>query len=516
MYDINRKHYIIKQSSGKVLNIFHKENSGIFLSTLNNKNLWTDAVLLMKDALPDFSACIDTSDNIHILCQDNHGNIMHMFSTGSSWDTKPVLNSRNPSPYDTHPEILCVDNTIYFFFIVEYSGKKILAFQGQNSLKAVSSPRVIDYIERDNTSYNVLKDMDNDLYIFYRFSNRKYNQIGYKSYISSKDRWREFQPITRYTGDSEVLSTAVDHKNNLHACWQKVSPKNYELMYSRKHCNSEKWDMEKTLSVSSDSFSSCSFISLEDRIIAYWIKNDDIVYCISENNGDTWSKPETYQFSSTRPLCCINYKTNVPDEYRYTYFNELPGNISDGYKLAFINESVSGPENTDTNDFHTMIVNTLDVLSRNVGEIKQSIKDLSEKFEVLNAKQKQITIETDKWDIKSSMVDSDLAKIKNELETLKRIVKAGEIKGDREGKKDTEDAAVKSVKKVEEVGDVNDVKEDLEGKELKEIKENKGILEGETAKADVTDFNGQQNRPIMPGTGFKSITPEYLWSFHKK
>ncbi|HEX2927603.1 MAG TPA: hypothetical protein VHP38_15320 [Ruminiclostridium sp.] len=468
MYDSTRKQYILKLSSNKVINIFYKENAGICVCTLGRKNIWSDPALVIKGALPGFCACIDDSGNIHMLCQDKLGNITYAVCKNENWSIKPVLHSKNPNPYEKHLSILCMGKELFFFYVIEYAGNRILSYQVYDENGELSSPRVVDYILDGRTPYIVFKDAENNLYSFYRFADSKYSQIGYRKYNLIKKQWDDFTPITDCNGDSSLISIAADSCNSIHVCWQKLSSQSSELVYSRKPAGSEVWSSEKLVNTSTVPYTDCSILVYGDKIIIFWVADGTIHYSVSENEGKSWSKPDKYSFQDAKPFSCILYRSNMPGELLNTYLNELPGTFSGGYKLAFIDDMLSAPENTIPGDFRLMVANTLKTLSRDNEELKQSISQVIKKIDAIEARQEKLGLDLEKYNIKVNLADSDLKSIKSQVETLKKVKEAMEIRNIQE------------------------------------------YLPAEKSHVN----NG--SAPLMPGVGFANITADFLKNIQKK
>jgi hypothetical protein len=415
MYDINKKHYIIKLSTGKAINIFFKENAGILLSTLNRRSQWSEPVILMKGAHPNFSVCVDNSDNIHLLCQDMHGNIVYMYSNNNDWDMEIIIKSKSPSSYDKFLQICFWEGKLLFLFVVEYVGKKILSYQVKDR-NDITEPKVIDYVPGNSKPYHLVLGLNNSLYVIYKYIGSKNNQIGYKSFIKESNHWGEFTPVGHFDGDSELLSASADISGSLHILWQKNAFKKYELVYSKYQFPSNSQNKDETLFLDEYSFNNSSIILLEEYIIIYWVKETNIFYCISEDSGNSWSKPSIYQLPGSRALYCMVYKSMLESELISSYVNELPGNYSGGYRLAFAGDYIFKQKIVTVEDFRFKLAGTLDLLSN-------SLEDLKNKMTDLESSRNRMVTEIDKLNIKYDMASSELSKLKKEIEVTKRLFK---------------------------------------------------------------------------------------------
>lgn len=500
LYDKGRKQYILKLSNGKTYNIFYKEGVGLQASILNKRNLWVDSTLLIKDANPDFSAVIGPEDTIYILYQDKHGNIVRSSYKNGDVITKPVLNSKNPTTYNKHLEVLCVNNEVYYFYVLEYSGNKLLSYQVQNSSGVVSTPKVIDYVKDCEMPYKAFQDSDNEIYAVYKGNDLKKPQIGWKKYIREKDQWSEFKSIMEDSADRELISVAADSNQGIQLLYQRKSPQKYELIHSRKEANASQWEETGIITAGPYSFHNASLLLLNHILVCHWLKDNSIYYSTCSINGGPWSKPEKYDFYSGKPSYCMLYQSNVPEEHRNTFAAEVPGNFMGGYKLAFIQDTELKASAPSMDEVRTLFTDTLKSLSKNMEEVKQAIAEINSKLDDLDIKQSQTEIEISKLSIKSSLLDSDFSKLKERAEWISRP-------------KETVDTSLKI-----SAGDaLFNNSEPIPGF-YQEITETSAVTENYPSSA-VNEFMQSSDRskiPFMPGAGFSSITPEFLQKLAKK
>ncbi|MCX7922807.1 MAG: hypothetical protein N3B21_12480 [Clostridia bacterium] len=461
MFDVNDRQYIVKLSSGKITNIFYKDGAGAYLRSLDKGDTWLTPVHITKDIMPNFDVCVDSTDNIHILYQNTKGNIGYLLNNNGSWSVKSVLKSKNSSIYNKYLTIIHNGQTIILFYVLKYSGRNLLAYQIMDSQQDISEPKVIDYITDSKTPYIVLEDKKGETYIFYRYLDVKYDCIGCKKYIPSRRQWSDFTPITEYDGESEVLGAGVDSNNNIYICWQKILQSRYELMYSVRYWGNEHWEKEKTLTSSPRAFSNCSIAIVNSKIVLYWVEGDDIYYFVSNDKGRTWSKQDKYTSFDGKPLHCISYKSNIADERENWHVEKLPGNLVGSCNLAFINETKEKKQEENTDDLRALLVSALNSLTESVDQIKQSMRETTEKLEALDDKQKQIEGEILKLSARADTVDSEPPNIKAE----------------------------ENLTKEEEINN-NENKDDTTGIE--------------------------DDIPVMPGVGFRGITTDYLRKLQRK
>ncbi len=388
MSNVGGRRFVFRQSSGKVLSLYYKEDKGIALSILNKSSAWLTPHILVENAYPGFDACMDSADNVHILYQDIKGNIRHLVYNSKGWESEVVLNTKRPDLYDKYLHITDADGKLYFFYVLEHSGSRLFSFQSVKGHKVPSIPKVIDYVDGNINPYKIIRDSSNNLHAFYKYAYGSHNQIGYKVYIPSRETWSEFVTISRYNSedDNELLAASSDAFDGLHVCWQRYSSQKYELVYNKKSSDGSQWSSETVLAASDKSFAETAIYASGRRVIVFWLDDGDIMHCISEDSGKTWKTVLKYDFSPEGSVQYITYSSNLAGETPHIYCSELPGCIEGGLKLAFINdraeEKLQKPGqisiNADTS-FLDQVTNTFNGITRQLEELDGRLRELDGK-----------------------------------------------------------------------------------------------------------------------------------------
>ncbi len=411
MYRTTERQFIFKDSTGKVWNLFYDERNGLCYSNLTRRNTWTEPVTLQKNLAPPFFADMDYDDRFHIAFQDKQGNIYYSLVEGASTKTVQILQSKNPSAYNKHFCLIPQKSTTHFFYVLVPGESPILVYQGVDS-KGVMSPKVIDYVHMSSCPYCALSDNTGNIYVFYQSSDGKNLQLGYKKFLPYQKVWGEFTPITRYPGDSEFPRAIADSSNIIHICYQRRSARSYELVYQQKVPDKNIWSDETVIHESVYGFANSSIIYADKRLYIYWIREEAVVYSMSEDGGSSWSKPARYNFPGGRQLLCMRYRSNNPYELERLIAEDIPGNFINGYRLAFYQDSSLGSETLSPEELKNMIVNTLKLLKGSVEELKESNAAIAESLRNYAASQKELEKEIAKNSIRLGMLESDLRQLK--------------------------------------------------------------------------------------------------------
>jgi hypothetical protein len=413
MYNLKNKQYLFRQSAGNVWNFFSDERHGLCYSTLSKRNSWSEPVSLHKEFLPPFYIDMDFDDNFHILFQDKQGNIFYTFLDKSNVKTIQVLKSNNPSSYNKYLQLTASRNSINLFFIIEHNNSHILAHQTING-KVINPPKVIDYIFKNDLPYSLITDKSGNIYIFYQVSDGKYLQIGFKKYNPSQKIWGEFTPVTRYNGDCQFPKTVIDNKDIISIIYQRKNDKYIELVYQQKVPERNMWSVENIIHTSSYPFNNSSIILSNGNITVFWIRDDNINFCTSNDLGKSWTKPSKYTFPVSKQLLCFSYKSNNPYECDKVYAKEIPGSYLNGYKLAFYQENSSNVS-VSTDELKNMIIDGMHLLKGNVEDLIESDNAIKDSISKIDNTYKNLHKELIKQSVKISYLESEIAKLRNNV-----------------------------------------------------------------------------------------------------
>jgi len=433
MYSSNSKYYVFKKSTNKTIALTYGEKSGICYSNLTKKNTWTTPVSIEKQAREPFSACMDTKDIIHIIYQDSHGNIFYIQLDEASIFSLPMLGSKYPSPYNKFFNILAVKNNIHCFYVLLHNNKYLLTHQVISN-KEVKNPQALGYINKNNLPYAVHSSRSGDIYVFYQNAltsdlqqQASAFQIGCRKYSLVNQRWEEFIPISpsdlslNAQLKFDYPSIIIDNADIIHITYQKFVADRYELVYRQKPVGDANWSTETVIHTSLNSFEDSSIICINDKIIIFWVRNDTIYYSYSADRGNTWSKPNRYNFPVGRQLSCICYQTNDFYEVNRIITNEIPGSFINGLKLAFCDDMLSS-EVTDANKdgFRNVISDNLKVLHNTLDELIEVNNNIKTDIKRLKLFNTNILREIDKIYIKLNYLENQIKQKRMEQKRMEQ------------------------------------------------------------------------------------------------
>lgn len=433
------------------------------MRSLGKDGKWTEPVATAKWALSGFAAGLDNNGTIHILCQDGTGTIVHMASDRDSWAKRSILKSKTNT--EKHFQMITHEDEVYLFFVLEYTNKKMLTFQLLKNREPLGMPKAIDALVESMIPYTVCLSRSGTIYTFYTPANEEYHYPGYRYYQACNNKWSPFIPLLDLAADDEILFAQPEDNGKIHLCFQRKNDDVYQLWCCTLSKDGSKTENENVLAESSQPFCDASLIVQDHLLKVYWIDQESIWYRESCDNGLRWGDVQSYSnFEESDFSCCVLLQKNR-DQSSMTTPLILPGNLDQGVHLGFIPADIQtrkeAPEHPE--DLKELIMQTLQLLSGNINDLRSALQKLSKEVEQMNAIHQQLELEINKCDIKDTFLEEEIKKIKNSIMEI-------------EEKLSRENTPSPSL----------------------------------SLPVDHELVKKTDNTPLMPGTGFHSITPEFL------
>ena len=198
--------HFVKQSYGKLWHFCHN-SQGICFCTMTNEEL-KEYEILLREGQSDFDVLIDDSDVLHLVCQNDKGDIIYLSYSEQSWHKYVVMISKTPSAYSKNFNIQRINNWINIFYTIDYKGKKMLTHQIIENDDA--PPNVVDCI---TGNFSVAKDSSNNIFVL--FFSEGQNKYGYRKYAWSKKEWEAFVEIDSPENFKKPY-IFIDRNDNMH------------------------------------------------------------------------------------------------------------------------------------------------------------------------------------------------------------------------------------------------------------------------------------------------------------
>ena len=456
MFNFHNRQFIFRQTTGELWNFFCDSGQNICYNTLTNTGVWSNVFVLHKNVYRHFYAEIDQDDVYHILFQDIKGNINYSRLDGQSTKTISVLNSRTPSAYDKQLYLAPLSGSLYFFYVLQHDNSFMLAYQILDDLR-MSTPKVVDYVSGSSQPCSIVYDRGQNIYAFYQSYDGKYLQIGYKKLNAAQKHWSDFIPVTKYAGNCEYPHALVDSSGVIHLCYQRRTPRLFEMVYQQKAPDRNLWSAETVIHSSVHSFENASILQVQDNIIVYWVRENIVYYNSGAQDGSNWGKASRYGNQPGSQLLCLCYKSNSPRD-RIKGDASLvgdgslrgdgsslspgvyPGSLSNGLRLLFLSgdgslrggaSSLFSVNSSNANiperNLNRFVADTLLQLQGSVEEIREGWTEARREMSQLTNAYLELKKEIDKYSIQLGMVKNQLDQNKRQLNQDKRLTRGREI-----------------------------------------------------------------------------------------
>lgn len=376
MYNPEQKQIILKNSFGVSYHVFYESGRGLCLRMLSDSYVWSRGFVLAPQAVNDFSVTLDKDDFFHFVFQSTDGSIMYGHGRHGQIEIKPILSSKDTTPWQKHVSLLISGDTVLVFYKIRYSGRHLISMQSIKS-NVISKPVAIDYTDGSDSSYIVLLDNDEKCHLFYTTSGSSRMHLLYRQ---MKDDCSIFNaPKTIYSSDGDILfpSAISDSENQIHLLFQAHLDTAYEILY--KNISSIKTVQTLYKSLTPSGYTGLIYKS--DLLYSYRVSGSDIMCRLSRDGGKSWSDELPMQFKSGGQLTCFTYSTNLKKERKTFYVSEVPGDFSHGYRLALLNDET--PEVTDTPSHRNTTATALDNFQPNehIAKDRKKLIPNAENFE---------------------------------------------------------------------------------------------------------------------------------------
>lgn len=422
MFNIENVHYLLITQTGKPYYVYHDSYKGLCLSTISTTAKWQTPVSIFNNAHKNFSCTFDYDSNIICLVQDDEGNIL-LGNITDAYTFTPVLSSKKPLVYNKHLFVIKTDDALNMFYVLKHNNQWLLSHQIYEDSK-LSTPKAIDYIINNIHPYSAICDKNMNIYIFYELYDNNTSALGCKKYSYSLKQWGEFIPVCKSEEECQYPKAVCDSSNVIHLCYQKKLSKQYQLSYKQKAADKNIWSAEIAIYTSSIPFEQSSIIAYDKKIYIYWVRDENIFYCCSEDGGSTWNKPAKYIISNPREVVCFCYCSNIKSEHNKINACHIPGTPPPSVRLAFCDlpsvRNITSAEPTK-------------ILEQRLEEIENKYKNINESILKLSKQLSELEKEVTKATLRMSMQDTQYVSSKymsSKIEALKNEIykKIEEIK----------------------------------------------------------------------------------------
>ena len=332
MNKAEQKHIILKNSFNISYHVYYDEERGLCLRMLGDDRVWSRAFVLSDLSVNDFCAAIDGKDIIHFVFQAKDGRILYGHGRRGHIDIQPILGSKDTTPWNKHLSLLVFEDTILFFYVIRHNDRRLIAMQ--SIIKGVlSKPAAIDYIDGSDSHYIVFRDRSGKCHLFYTRSEKNGMCLNHR--VLKEDLTIFTAPEKLYETGGDILfpSAVCGQDNRIYAAFQDNRDGMHRVLFMEPG-KTKPLTLYKNPSPAGRS----GLVYNNGTLILYRTDNRNIHFRTSGDGGINWTDETHYIFDYSGMPCRFIYGTNIDKERSSWYFNEIPGNFSKGYQLAFLGE----------------------------------------------------------------------------------------------------------------------------------------------------------------------------------
>lgn len=332
MYNPAQKQIILKNSFGISYHVYYESGRGLCVRMLDKSGVWSRSYILSDQSVNDFSVVLDRDDIFHFVYQSVDGRILYGHGRHGQIDMQPILTGKDKTPWMKYVSLMFYRNKLMFFYIIKYQSRCLLSMQTLEK-GILSKPVAIDYLDASGKSYYAFVDRQGKCHLIYTNNDNSVKRLMHRVY---KDDLNIFSaPVKVYGSEHNIqLSGVVCSEKLIHLLFQVSQVNSWQVIYME-------LTSDKAPKCLYESSSPPGFTGLiyHNKIIRFFrVVGNNIYVRSSTNLGSVWSGEVLYPFGSTGSdisLTCFTYFTNFSKELPDLSCQELPGNFSRGYQLAF-------------------------------------------------------------------------------------------------------------------------------------------------------------------------------------
>ena len=201
----------VKESYGVIWHFYHNTH-GICYCKMTDENI-TEYRVLLPDGREDFDILVDDSNCLHMVFQNNEGDILYANHFNGQWRKTTLLKSKSQGYYPKNFSLKRVNNWLNLLYCIEYNGRKMLTHQIIDGTD--TTPYVIDCIKDE---FCVAQDSSGNIIALF-YSETQKNWIVRK-FIWSKKSWDDSSPVGLPEGCKNAF-LFVDGEDVIHIVYEK-------------------------------------------------------------------------------------------------------------------------------------------------------------------------------------------------------------------------------------------------------------------------------------------------------
>lgn len=248
----------------------------------NEKNLYIEKnngekSVIFKNCSNEYDAVLSEMGKMHIVLQDDLGNLFYLLYSEEKWINFSLLKSRNQSCNFKNIKIFDIGGNINIFYTLTHAGRSLLIHH-KIDLQNEKKPNVLDYVY--DGKYSVFSDKKGNIYILYQNELKKLLCRVYNEYNGS------YTPkMIDIESETENFCGVCGLDNNPYITYITREKTHYSVVFFNIKSNHK-----KTIGFGTDSMVMPFMYNIDNHIHIAWKERFNCYKCFTKDFGKSFSK----------------------------------------------------------------------------------------------------------------------------------------------------------------------------------------------------------------------------------
>ncbi|WP_202709043.1 hypothetical protein [Sporosalibacterium faouarense] len=307
---------LIKSSKSKSYYFCLSEDNEIILSHYNQNGILEKKNNILDLKILDFSADIDKSDRIHLVCITTDGNFLYNIMVDGHWSSHTLTKFDIKSNKFNYLTLRVIKNDVHIFYGISnlLNSNLWTIVHAHGGKRKWNKANIISMTPGKSSSpYHVDFDKLGNIHLIYEDTFKGTKQIYYTNFNPFLKRWMKSpQKISDFNYDNLHPYVFADNNNTLHALWLAQNGPIQHIFYKQMPSSSNAIYDWKSYSLPQPDSSISHAIMLQDNgILRIIFKDKENLKCLhSKDYGFNWdieTSPNKVDFSNFN---LTKYSTN--------------------------------------------------------------------------------------------------------------------------------------------------------------------------------------------------------------
>lgn len=299
---------IVKQD-GSVLYFFHSKTDGLCMKTKTGRH-WAEPVILLADAYHDFDTLLDNNQNIHIICQDLSGNILHLIGHDAEWRKYTLLLAKTKGAYEKNFHLVATGSRIQLFYTIHStSADKLLLIHMM--LGSEYEPVVVDSLKQQEHPFFAVCDDYMNTYIYYQ---NLRGQLGCRIFAWSKKEFSPFQECQCPQACQPFVY--IDSFGRHHIC----ALQDNDIVYFQMNPDGEYTPSQRITKDSPFARTLPIAFCEQEKTYIMWMQQAGIFYCMCSGGSHDFSPPARF-YANAKQLLFIKTQNGTQTGWHFGYLD---------------------------------------------------------------------------------------------------------------------------------------------------------------------------------------------------